>query len=147
MRCKKLPSVSNSSNRLILTLVLLAATVASDALAGNAKWAWSQQIPGQLKTESGRGNRTPDAVDKLFRGPPRPPGIKDILDVLGLPEGFSPQLIHSRTEGTGGSSRAGGTLRFLLADGGELHVWTADFSSVGLAIRHRKKGRSVVLFK
>ncbi|WP_211325706.1 hypothetical protein [Roseimicrobium gellanilyticum] len=86
-------------------------------------------------------------MDKLFRGPPRPPSIQEILDALGPPEGFSPQLIHSKTEGTGRSSRAGGTLRFLLVDGGEVHVWTSDYSRVGFAVRHRRKGRSVILYK
>jgi hypothetical protein len=135
-------------NRIILTLVFLAFTLGGDSLsgAGQNKWAWSAQLPAQLATKSARSNRTSDAVHTLFRGPPRPPAIQDVLDALGLPDAFSPQLIYSKTQGTGGSSRAGGTLRYLLGDA-EVHIWTPDFQSVGFAIRYPRKGRPDILFK
>ena len=134
-------------NRVILTFLLSALIVASDALADYAKWTWSQQLPTQLATESKRSNRTPDAVDKFFHGPPHPPSIQQVLDFLGLPDGFSPQFMYSKTKGTSEPSKTGGTLRFLLDDGGEVHVWTSDYRGVGLTIRHRKKGNSELLYK
>ncbi|QIF04815.1 hypothetical protein [Roseimicrobium sp. ORNL1] len=136
-------------NRIILTFVFLAFTVGGDSVsaAGQDKWAWSAQLPAQLATKSGRSNRTSDAVHELFRGPPRPPGIQDVLDAFGLPDAFSPQLIYSKTKGTGGPSRAGGTLRYLLTDGSEVHIWTPDFHAVGFAIRYPTKGRPDILYK
>jgi hypothetical protein len=135
-------------NRTILAFVFLAFTVVVDSLsgAGHDKWAWSAQIPGQLATKSNRSNRTSDAVHRLFRGPPRPPAIQAVLDAFGLPDAFSPQLIYSKTHGTGGSSRAGGTLRYLLGDA-EVHIWTPDFQRVGFAIRYPRKGRPDILYK
>jgi hypothetical protein len=135
-------------NRTILALVFLAFVVVVDSLsaAGQNKWAWSAQLPGQLATKSSRSNRTSDAVHVLFHGPPRPPSIQDVLDAFGLPDAFSPQLIFSKTQGTGGSSRAGGTLRYLLGDA-EVHIWTPDFQSVGFAIRYPRKGRPDILYK
>lgn len=73
--------------------------------------------------------------------------MQDVLNAFGLPDAFSPQLIYSRTQGTGGPSRAGGTLRYFLADGAEVHMWTPDFKRVGLAIRYPKKGRPDILYK
>lgn len=136
-------------NRIILTLVFLTFTVGGHSLfaAGQDKWAWSSQLPSTLVTKSSRSNRTSDAVRNLFRGPPRPPTIQEVLDFLGLPDAFSPQLIHSKAQGTGRSSRKGGTLRYLLADGAEVHIWTPDFSSIGMAIRYPKKGRPDLLYK
>jgi hypothetical protein len=139
--------VSNSSYRPILVLVFLALIFASDTLLGSDKWTWSNRLPAPLTTEAKRANRTPAAVAKLFRGPPRPPSMQETLDFLGLPEAFSPQFMYSKTEGTGGRAKKGGTLRFLLEDGSEVHVWTSDFRSVGLAIRYRKKGKAELLFK
>ena len=55
--------------------------------------------------------------------------------------------MYSKTKGTAESSKAGGTLRFLLDNGGEVHVWTPDHRAVGLVIRHRKEGRSELLCK
>lgn len=136
-------------NRTILTFVFLAFVVVVDSLpaAGQDKWAWSTRLPSQLATKSRSSSRTSDALHKLFRGAPRPPAIQEILDSLGLPDAFSPQLIYSKTQGTGGSSRKGGTLRYLLADGAEVHIWTPDFQSVGFAIRYPKKGRPDILYK
>ncbi len=127
-------------------VLFFAVIVISDVLAATP-WSWSQQIPSQLATRSGRANRTPDAVDKFFRGPPLPPSLQQILDFLGPPDGFSPQLMYSKTEGSTKPSITGGTLRFLLNDGGEVHVWTPDYHGVGFAIRHRKKGYSELLYK
>ena len=133
----------------MLAIAFLVFTVGSDSLsaAGQDKWAWSSQIPSELATNSSRSNRTSDAVRTLFQGPPRPPAIQEVLDAFGLPDAFSPQLIYSRTQGTGGRSRRGGTLRYLLGDGAEVHIWTPDFRSIGMAIRYPRKGRPDILYK
>ena len=75
------------------------------------------------------------------------PRIREILNFLGQPDGISPQCIYSKAEGSGKASRNGGTLRFLLDDGGEVHVWTPNYSDIDLAIRYRKKGNSILLYK
>ena len=102
----------------------------------------------RVRTRSARSNRTPDAVDKFFHHGTAPtPNIQQVLDFLGMPDAFSPQFMYSKTKGTAEKSKTGGTLRFLLDDGGEVHVWTSDYRGVGLAIRHRKKGYSELLHK
>ena len=135
-------------NRTILALLFSALLVASGAAADYAKWTWSQQLPAEVATQAFRAHRTAEAVDKFFHdGPTHPPSIPQLLDFLGPPDGFSPQFMYSKTQGTKEPSKTGGTLRFLLDDGGEVHVWTANYSGVGLAIRHRKKGYSELLYK
>ncbi|MEO6036401.1 MAG: hypothetical protein ABIQ35_14200 [Verrucomicrobiota bacterium] len=135
-------------NRTILALLFSALFVICSAAADYAKWTWSQQLPTEIATHGVHAHRTADAVDKFFHdGPSHPPSIPQILDFLGLPDAFSRQFMYSKTQGTRKPSKSGGTLRFLLDDGGEVHVWTADFRGVGLAIRHRKKGYSQLLYK
>jgi hypothetical protein len=134
-------------NRAVIAFLLSTFIVTSDAIADYAKWTWSQQLPTQLACKSERSNRTPDAVDKFFHGPPHQPSIQQVLNFLRLPDGFSPQFMYSKTKGTSEPSKAGGTLRFLLDDGGEVHIWTTDYRGIGLAIRHRKQGKSELLYK
>ncbi|TAK64257.1 hypothetical protein [Methylobacter sp.] len=133
--------------RVILGILLLMLVTIDYAFADYAKWNWNQQLPEQLTTHAVRSNRTPDAVDAFFYGPHHPPNIQQILDFLGPADAFSRQFMYSRTKGTAEPSKTGGTLRFLLDDGGEVHVWTPDFRGVGLAVRHRKKGNSELLYK
>ena len=137
---------AHSMRRAIFAAVLLALST-GNAVANYARWTWAQRLPAQLTTNTKRSKRTPEAVDRFFHGPPYPPSVQQVLDFLGLPDGFSSQFMYSKTEGTAKPSRAGGTLRFLLDDGGEVHVWTPDYHVVGLAIRHRKTGGSELLYK
>jgi hypothetical protein len=46
--------------------------------------------------------------------------------------------MYSKSRGTSEPATAGGTMRFVLKDG-ELHVFTADFATVLLAIRYGSK--------
>jgi hypothetical protein len=55
--------------------------------------------------------------------------------------------MYSRTEGTARDMPEGGTLRFLLADNGELHVQTVDFVKVSQAIRWLRNGKGKLLAK
>jgi hypothetical protein len=73
--------------------------------------------------------------------------LKDVLDHLGTPDGFSRQFMYSRTRGTAKAADQGGTLRFLLADKSELHVWSGNLTSVDLAILYSPRGRGTLLFK
>jgi len=134
--------------RAILALLSSALLVVNSSAAEYAKWAWSQQLPTEIIADSKCSNRTPEAVDKFFAyGSSHPPAISKLLEFLGTPDGFSPQFMYSKTQGSNEHSKRGGTLRFLLDDGGELHVWTPDFNEIGMAIRHRKKGHSRLLYK
>jgi len=138
-------------NRVILAFLCCCAFLAADAAAAGgdyAAWTWSKELPTQLSTGSARANRTSEAVDKFFRQTPiSEPSIQRILDFSGMPEAFSPQFMYSRTQGSAKPGKEGGTLRFLLDDGGEFHVFTSNYHGVGLALRHRKKGDSVLLYK
>jgi hypothetical protein len=121
---------------------------ASGTAAEYAKWTWSQQLPAEVATQAVRAHRTAEVVDKFFHdGPTHPSSLSQLLEFLGPADGFSPQFMYSKTQGTKEPSKSGGTLRFLLDDGGEIHVWTSDYRGVGLAIRHHKKGYSELLYK
>ena len=82
------------------------------------------ELPIQVATGMHAANRNPEAVDALFKIGSVRPTVETILSVLGQPDGFRAQ---GQTEG--------GTLRFLLADGGELRVRTRDFHAVYEAYR------------
>ncbi len=135
-------------NRAILALLSSALLVASGSAADYAKWTWSQQLPAEISADSKRSNRTPEAVDKFFTdGSSHPPSISMLLEFLGTPDGFSRQSMYSKSQGSKEPCERGGTLRFLLDDGGELQVETYDFKGVILAIRRPKKGYSKLLYK
>mgnify|MGYP000508775065 CR=1 FL=1 len=135
-------------NRAILALLYSSFLVVSGSAADYAKWTWSQQLPSEISADSKHSNRTPEAVDKFFGDcSSHPPLISKLLELLGTPDGFSPQSMYSKTQGTKEPCKRGGTLRFLLDDAGELQVETYDFNAVALAIRHRKKGYSKLLYK
>ena len=119
----------------------------SDAAADYAMWTWSQHLPNEIATDSARAHRTAEAVDNYFRTGVAPLSVPKLLDFLGPPDGFSEQFIYSKTQGSKEPSKHGGTLRFLLDNGGEVHVWTHDFRQIGYAFRHPKKGDSKILYK
>jgi hypothetical protein len=134
-------------NRTLFALSIVVFITTSGARADYAPWNWSQPLPQQFATKAKRSNRTPEAVDRLFHQGSRRPSIPQILEFLGQPDAFSPQSMYSKAQGSATPSKTGGTLRFLLDDAGELHVWTSDDRNVGLAIRYRAKGGSELLFK
>ncbi len=49
--------------------------------------------------------------------------------------------MYSRTKGTAEPGKDGGTLRFLLDGGGELHVWTGNYRNVSLAPPSSQNGQ------
>ncbi|MDB6155158.1 MAG: hypothetical protein JWL90_3611 [Chthoniobacteraceae bacterium] len=110
-----------------------------------AKWVWSSEIPEQFRTTVPRANRIPAAIDALFI--PSRPTLAQLVTALGQPDGFSRQYMYSFTEGSTMPIEQGGTLRFLLNDGGELHIQSYDRASVGLAIRYDSKRRGHLLYK
>ncbi len=139
--------IDNHMKNKLLIYVFFATVIPSYASAAdNAKWSWSQELPPQVTTEVVAINRTAKAVDTLFDHP-NPFLVADILAALGQPDAFSPQAMYSKTKGTAKPSKSGGTLRFLLSDGGEVHIWTGDFKHVLLAIRYNSKGQGHLLYK
>jgi hypothetical protein len=131
-----------------MALLSSAFLVVSVSAAEYVKWTWSQELPVEISADSKRSKRTPEAVDKFFAdGPSHPPSISMLLAFLGKPDGFSPQSMYSKTQGSKEACARGGTLRFLIDDGGELQVETYNFNGVILAIRHPKKGYSKLLYK
>lgn len=121
------------------------------ARAGDySSWSWSADLPQGVDVSTASTNRTSAAVDRLFKDRPdktKQPQLALILAGLGRPEAFSRQQMYSRTQGTSQPSRNGGTLRFLLSDGGEVHVMTYDFTTVGFAVRWDVKGKGKLLYK
>jgi hypothetical protein len=85
-----------------------------------------------------------EAIDALFKTRPT---LARILEVLGAPDAFSRQAMHSRSEGTVADMAEGGTLRFVLDGGAELHLQTADFMKVSQAIRWLNNGKGELLAK
>jgi hypothetical protein len=102
--------------------------------AADFEWKWSRDLPKEVATGAPPKNRTTDKIDALFRGN-SPPTIGRILSTLGQPDGYSNQLY-----------KPGGSLRWLLADGGALRVDT-DFLQVYWAERFDKRGRATLLCK
>lgn len=134
--------------RTILALLATALLVRTGVAAEYAAWTWSQQLPSAIATPTARAHRSPAEVDPFFlRGGTRPPSVAQALEFLGPPDGFSPQFMYSKIQGSKAPSKSGGTLRFLLEDGGEVHLWTADFRGVGLAIRYPRQGEAQLLYK
>jgi hypothetical protein len=123
--------------------------VPSASASDHKAWTWSKELPVNLGNIGSKANRTARDVDALFArrtGPIGPPRVAAVLAALGRPDGFSRQGMYSLTSGSQKPSRNGGTLRFLLSDGGE-QVWTPDFVSVGLAMSWDANGNSTLLFK
>jgi hypothetical protein len=131
-----------------LSIALLAGfwgLAASSSPADHATWLWSSDLPKELRVVRVRPTgRAPAAVDRLFE---QRVTLPRILQALGPPDAFGRQGIHSRTDGTAADLPSGGTLRFLLSDGGELHVSTSDFAGVTEAIRWSRTGKGKLLAK
>ena len=86
-------------------------------------------------------------MDGLFRSGSESPTVDKVIAALGRPDGFSRQSLYSLKHGTAEAQKAGGTLRFLLSEGGELHVRTGDFHLIYEAVRYDKKGHGNLLSK
>jgi hypothetical protein len=133
--------------RIAIIALLFAILSAALVAAEYANWSWSRELPKEVATQSTATNRTPEAVDELFRHGSPPPTIDKVIATLGRPDGFSRQALYSKTQGTVQPQKAGGTLRFLLGGGGELLVRTGDFHLIYEAIRYEKDGRANLLIK
>ena len=134
-------------NRVAIIILFVASLSASLLAAEYAKWSWSRELPKEVATTSPATNRTPTAVDKLFNHGSPPPSIDKVIASLGRPDGFSRQALYSLTQGTAQPQKVGGTLRFLLRGGGELHIRTGDFHLIYEAIRYDRSGRGTLLAK
>lgn len=134
----------------LVVIVALAMSPTRATAEGYAAWSWRTNLPPEIRVAVAPTNRTAAAVDKLFKERPdnrKPPQMAFVFASLGRPDAFSQQCMYSRRQGTKQPSRGGGTVRFLLSDGGEVHVWSFDFTSVGLAIRYDAKGKGELLYK
>jgi hypothetical protein len=113
----------------------------SVGLAGSANveyvpWNWTSVPSALVQADSVRANRTPAAVDSFFH---RPLGrallTNEVVSFFGPADGFSAQYVHTKALGSAQLSSTGGTLRFLLDDGGEVHVWTGNLTHVHMVLR------------
>jgi hypothetical protein len=134
-------------SRVAIIAFLLASLSPALSVSECAKWSWSRELPSAVAAVVPVTNRTPAAVDSLFSHGSPPLSIDKVLAKLGRPDGFSPQSLYSLTQGSAQPQKVGGTLRFLLTDGGELHIRTSDFHLIYEAIRYEKSGRGNLLAK
>ena len=131
----------NASRLLVAVLLWPSATLVA---AEHVPWRWARQIPTEVTTTKPAANRKAQEVDALFKGGLT---VQKVLAQLGQADGFSRQSIHTRKSGSAADARGGGTLRFLLDNGEELHVWSGDLTHVHLAMRYSRNGKAHLVFK
>ncbi len=123
-----------------LVFVIAVALCSSPAIARSPQMAWSRDLPKEVATGAPPKHRTALEVDAFFAHALRvseEPTIKTLITAFGDPDQFSPEGYY-----------AGGTLRWLLKDGGDLQIVTsATFEPVFWASRYDKKGRNKFLWK
>ena len=120
----------------LVTFVAVLMILAALAMAGPPRLSWSDDLPREVATGAPPKNRTARDVDAFFARADRP-NIKALVTAFGQPDGFSPEGYYS-----------GGTLRWLLRDGGELHVVTdGAFAALHWASRFDHNGKNKFLSK
>ena len=137
-------------NKLILISLIILFSV--PAIAEYPEWKWESEMPkhffifGPPATE--RNSDKFEEVFKQFRGPIK---YKNIVRNLGRADHYSPQIIYSLKQGVppnpNQSTGSSGTYRYLLEDGGEVHIWVLPGDIVGTAIRYEKNGSGHLLYK
>lgn len=136
---------------LVLTLATLLWPLAPHVGAvETAKWNWSPQIPAVYTAKPApRAHRTVAEVEAYFKANRGAPDIQKMIAHFGPPDGVSGQFMNSLSKGSAESSKSAYTLRFVLDDGGEMHLWDGrgDGSSTGLVIRYEKNGKGHLLWK
>ncbi|WP_009964413.1 hypothetical protein [Verrucomicrobium spinosum] len=145
---KKLP-------RPVFVLVLVFATLLGSFVSGagaveTAKWNWSPEIPAAYTAKSSaRAHRTVAAIEAYFKENQGAPDIQKMIAHFGTPDGVSSQFMNSLTKGTAETSKSAYTLRFVLDDGGEMHLWDGkgDGTRPGLVIRYEEGGKGHLLWK
>ena len=131
--------------RAILVLLALFTTALG---ADYAPYRWSRDLPKEIATGKSASHRTAAEVDALFPDhTSRAISLDEVLAALGQPDGFTRQALYSAARGTAEPQTAGGTIRFILHDGGQLLVRTGDFHVIYEAIRYDRKGRGTLLEK
>lgn len=133
---------------LVLTLLNLLWPFAGQVSAvETAPWLWSEKIPAAFTaTSSPRAHLAAAEVEAYFKASPAQPKIQAVIDHFGPPDGVSRQVPNSLTKGSARFLPDGHTLRFLLDDGGEMHLWSAGQYLAGLVIRYEKDGKGHFLW-
>ena len=137
-------------NRLISTLIII--LFSAPVNAGYNDWRWNSEIPKHfLLFGPPETVRESNRIDETFDGFNGPIKYKEIVKTIGRADHFSPQSIYSLEQGGDLNSEktdnSSGTYRYLLEDGGELHVWVLPGDFVGTAIRFEKNGKGHLLYK
>jgi hypothetical protein len=134
---------------LILTLAALLWPFPSQLGAvETAPWVWTTEIPAVFAAPgTPRAHRTADDADAYFKANPARPNIQTMIAHFGTPDGVSRQVMNSLTKGSARFLPDGYTLRFLLDDGGEMHLWSAGQHLGSLVIRYEKSGKGHLLWK
>jgi hypothetical protein len=127
----------------LVFFALLTAALAADY----APYRWSRDLPKELATDKPASHRTAAEVDALFANHTKQVNLDAVLATLGQPDGFTRQALYSAARGTAEPQTAGGTVRFILCDGGQLLVRTGDFHVIYEAIRYDRKGWGTLLEK
>jgi hypothetical protein len=137
-------------NKLISILIVI--LFSAPVYAEYKDWRWKSDIPthffivGPPETV-----RDPNRIDEAFEQLHGPIIYKKIVKTIGRADHFSPQSIYSLKQGGESNSEktdnSSGTYRYLLKDGGELHIWVLPGDFVGTAIRFEKNGKGHLLYK
>ena len=135
--------------KIALLVVAIAVVIIMPAQAAEyVKWSWSTNLSAKIASGGEPTHRTAAEADSFFRSRYRGGTIEELVAYLGKPHGFSRQAPGSKTLGTAEPCYAGGTLRFCLTAGDELHVRTdGELHQVYEAIRYDKKGKGTLLYK
>jgi hypothetical protein len=116
------------------------ALFADAVVARPPRLSWSRELPKEVATGAAAKHRTAYEVDEFFAHALRvseEPTIRTIIARFGDPDAFSPEGYYK-----------GGTLRWLLRDGGDLQVVTDEaFQAIFWASRFDMKGRNKFLWK
>jgi len=133
-------------------IILIIILFSGPAFAEYNDWRWETDIPKHFFIFGPPATmHDPSRIDEAFEKIHGPIKYKKIVKIIGRADHFSPQSIYSLKQGGESilekTDKSSGTYRYLLKDGGELHIWILTGDYVGTAIRFEKNGKGHLLYK
>ncbi len=121
------------------------------AFAEYNDWRWDSEIPKHFFIFCPPETvHDPVKIDAAFKKLHCPIKFKKVVEIIGRADHFSPQIIYSLKKGKEPRSKGDDlsrTYRYVLNDGGEVHIWVLPGDLVGTAIRFEKNGKAHLLYK
>jgi hypothetical protein len=99
-------------------------------------WRWTDPLPADLQTKVPPKNRTLEAAKAFFGTCKHRRPLNEVVQYFGPPDGFSRQGWFNKDMATveARNGGVGGTLRFLLAENGDLRMDSPDMKAVSGAL-------------